>query len=287
MSSTRWGRNWADVDEEDEDGTGEASSPTVGGSRFETAPNEDGIKTVIEYIERDGKTSKVTKKVRVRTITKWTNKAMDSRKDMTKFGKAATADPAEEALHVKQVDDEIKIELSKKHAVSLAVKDDAEDKFLEESLKICANLFKEKKVWTDVNRDKQIDREEDKKPEEKKPEDAAAAQTGKGNTPAKYVPPSLRDNAGKGGGKDYSQEASLRVTNLSEDVKEGDLQEIFGRMGRLQRVYLAKHMDTMQSKGFAFITYYSKEDAQRAIDKLNGWGYDNLILQVQWAKPRT
>jgi len=292
MSSSRWGRNWADVDEEDEDGIAEALSPTAGGSRFETAPDANGIKTVIEYIERDSKTYKVTKKVRVRTVSQWTNKSRDERKDMPKFGKVAKSTPAEEALHVKQQEEEIKIDLSKKNAISLAVKDDAEDKFLEESLAITSSLFKEKKVWTDANREKQEVRDDATKPAETATAAAtpAAAATAPGGGPAKYVPPSLREGAGKGGkdgkGKDQGQEASLRVTNLSEDVKEGDLQDIFSRMGRLSRVYLAKDMETGQSRGFAFITYYSKEDAQRAVDRLHGYGYDNLILGVQWAKPK-
>merc|ERR1719409_877317 len=110
-------------------------------------------------------------------------------------------------------------------------------------------------------------------------------------TKARYVPPSLRaaQEAGRldpSGRPQEAQEASLRITNLSEDVKEGDLQELFGQFGRLQRVYLAKHMDTFLSKGFAFVTYYNRDDGQRAINKLNGHGYDNLILQVQWAKPK-
>merc|ERR1712226_998328 len=117
-----------------------------------------------------------------------------------------------------------------------------------------------------------------------------------GGAPAKaaYVPPSLRglqgdgkDGKGKGkAGMDQNQEASLRVTNLSEDCREGDLQDLFGQFGRLQRVYLAKDQETYQSRGFAFITYYTKEDAQRAINKLHGHGYDNLILSVQFAKPK-
>mmetsp|Transcript_49737 Transcript_49737/g.89315 ORF Transcript_49737/g.89315 Transcript_49737/m.89315 type:complete len:224 (+) Transcript_49737:71-742(+) len=91
---------------------------------------------------------------------------------------------------------------------------------------------------------------------------------------------------GKPGGGYDGQDASLRVFNLADDVREGDLQDLFAACGRLQRVFLAKDMSTGQSKGFAFITYYNKEDAQRAIDKLNGHGYDNLIMKVEWAKPR-
>merc|ERR1712187_422781 len=94
------------------------------------------------------------------------------------------------------------------------------------------------------------------------------------------------DGKGKGGDMAQQQEASLRITNLSEDCREGDLQDLFGQCGRLQRVYLAKDMETMQSRGFAFITYYTKEDAEKAIKKLHGHGYDKLILSVQFAKPR-
>mmetsp|Transcript_46412 Transcript_46412/g.108061 ORF Transcript_46412/g.108061 Transcript_46412/m.108061 type:complete len:280 (-) Transcript_46412:80-919(-) len=279
MATRRWG-DWADADDEDD----EALEQLQPSNRFETSADAGGIKTVVEYIERDQKTYKVTKKVRIRSVQKWTNKAMEERKVMAKFGKAAQADPAEEAQHMKRTDEEYVIEVPKK-AVSLVTKDDAEDKFYEESLDIAQQLTKEKKAWAEANRDKQLERdtEVDKKPE---PTPAEATTGG----PAKYVPPTLRQGGGKAGGKgdlQGQQEASLRITNLSEDVREGDLQELFSQFGRLQRVYLAKHMDTMQSKGFAFVTYFRKEDAQMAIDKLNGHGYDSLILQVQWAKPRT
>jgi hypothetical protein len=35
----------------------------------------------------------------------------------------------------------------------------------------------------------------------------------------------------------------------------------------------------------AFVNYYRKEDAAKAIATLNGFGYDHLILSVEWAKP--
>ena len=35
----------------------------------------------------------------------------------------------------------------------------------------------------------------------------------------------------------------------------------------------------------AFINFFSREDGQRAIDKLDGHGYDHLILSVSWANP--
>merc|ERR1719183_400455 len=79
---------------------------------------------------------------------------------------------------------------------------------------------------------------------------------------------------------------TLRVTNLSEDVREGDLSDLFGQFGRIVRIFLAKNPETKLSKGFAFITYQSKKDAEEAIRRLNGHGYDNLVLRVEWAKPQ-
>lgn len=304
MSTARFGTKWADVDEDDDDEVGDAAAKTNGGAaRFETQADENGIKMVIEYKERDGKTYKVTKRVKQTIMTKWTNRAIEERKELPKFGKVLTNDPKEEEMHVKHMDENVYVEFSRK-TVTLAAKDDVEEKFFDESIATCESLFKERKVWTDVNRDKQAEKDVDPtgirglmdqtKIEASTTTEAGAAAANAAN-PSRYVPPSLRgkDGAatGKGdgkGGKDFQQqqEASLRITNLSEDAKEGDLQELFGQFGRLQRVYLAKDRDTGCSRGFAFVTYYNRVDAELAITKLHGHGYDNLIMQVSFAKPK-
>ncbi|KAL8455796.1 hypothetical protein Emag_000370 [Eimeria magna] len=82
------------------------------------------------------------------------------------------------------------------------------------------------------------------------------------------------------------EEATIRVTNLSEDVKEEDLTELFGTIGKLERVFLAKHKDKKASKGFAFITYATRDMAAQAIRKLNRHGYDNLLLNQQQQQQR-
>jgi len=79
--------------------------------------------------------------------------------------------------------------------------------------------------------------------------------------------------------------AAIRVSNLSENVQEADLQELFKPFGNIARIFLAKDKVTGQCKGFAFVNYYRKEDAAKAIATLNGYGYDYLILSVEWAKP--
>jgi len=102
-----------------------------------------------------------------------------------------------------------------------------------------------------------------------------------------YVPPSMR-NADGTRNAELSQRddtCTVRVSNLSEDVKDSDLRELFRRFGAIQRIYLAKDRETHQSRGFAFINFFARDDAQKAIDKLDGHGYDHLILSVSWANP--
>lgn len=297
MALARSGRKWADADSTDEDEQSLREFLQAEASRFETPADKDGVRTVIEYFERDGKTYKLTKKVKQSIVKNWTNRSIEGRKSLAKFGKPLVNGVGENKLVIKS-EEEVKIEPSKRFTTS-AVKDDAEDRFYEESLDVVEGLTREKKVWTDMmNRTHQLEREGVRAPQEGVDGKGAGALAAVQGTPAaapapsKYLPPAVRyaqkGADGKGCGKDMQQqqEASLRITNLSMDVREGDLQDLFGSIGRLQRVFLAKDMDTGQSRGFAFVTYWNRADAQRAIDKLNGYGYDNLILQVQFAKPR-
>mmetsp|Transcript_17808 Transcript_17808/g.26536 ORF Transcript_17808/g.26536 Transcript_17808/m.26536 type:complete len:142 (-) Transcript_17808:196-621(-) len=97
----------------------------------------------------------------------------------------------------------------------------------------------------------------------------------------------MGSGAGSGGApsRDNRDQNTIRVTNISEATSEEDLQELFQAFGRISRVYLAKDKETMQSRGFAFVSFVSRQDAQRAMDKLQGHGYDHLILKLEWAKP--
>jgi len=117
-------------------------------------------------------------------------------------------------------------------------------------------------------------------------EQPAASKTGK------YIAPGLREGAANRRGETMprsqrDESATIRVTNLSEDTRESDLQELFRPFGPISRIFLAKDKQTNQSKGFAFINFVHREDALRAIQGLQGFGYDHLILNVEWAKPST
>ena len=76
---------------------------------------------------------------------------------------------------------------------------------------------------------------------------------------------------------------TLRVSNISEETQEADLRDLFGTFGRVARVYVGRNRETGQGKGFAFVSFEEKSIAQKAMEKLNGRGYDNLILSVTWS----
>lgn len=55
------------------------------------------------------------------------------------------------------------------------------------------------------------------------------------------------------------ESATIRVTNLSEDTRESDLQELFRPFGPIQRIYLAKDKNTGQSKVHQIVWYQMKD----------------------------
>lgn len=101
-----------------------------------------------------------------------------------------------------------------------------------------------------------------------------------------YVPPSRK--AGPGGAMPNRPdfENSLRVTNLSENVTDQDLKELFGPFGTITRVYVAYDRETGEHRGFAFVNFRDRRAAETAMNTLDGYGYENLILRVELAAPR-
>jgi RNA recognition motif-containing protein len=78
----------------------------------------------------------------------------------------------------------------------------------------------------------------------------------------------------------------LYVGNLSFNTTENELQELFAQAGTVQEVTLMQDKFTGKSRGFAFITMGSDEDAQNAISKFNGQTIEGRPLTVNEARPR-
>ena len=80
-----------------------------------------------------------------------------------------------------------------------------------------------------------------------------------------------------------SAEAAL---DINCGVPRRAAQDLFSPFGLISRIYIAYDRETGESRGFAFVNFVHKEDAARAVAKLDGYGYDNLILRVEFAAPR-
>jgi RNA recognition motif-containing protein len=81
-------------------------------------------------------------------------------------------------------------------------------------------------------------------------------------------------------------DAKLYVGNLSYDTTEEGLREKFAQAGTVVSVELIKDRDTGRTKGFAFITMNTQEEAENAIKMFNGKTLDNREIKVNIARPR-
>ena len=78
----------------------------------------------------------------------------------------------------------------------------------------------------------------------------------------------------------------LYVGNLSYDTTDSDLQELFEEFGTVESAQVIIDRDSGRSKGFGFVEMSSDQEAQAAIDALNGQEVNGRALTVNEAKPR-
>jgi cold-inducible RNA-binding protein len=78
----------------------------------------------------------------------------------------------------------------------------------------------------------------------------------------------------------------LFVGNLSFNTTENDLNDAFAAHGTVTETNLMMDRTTGRSRGFAFVTMSTPEEAQKAIEALNGKSIDGRALTVNIAKPR-
>jgi translation initiation factor 3 subunit G len=100
-------------------------------------------------------------------------------------------------------------------------------------------------------------------------------------TADRYIPP----------GEKNQGENTLRVSNLTKNVTDDDLRELFEPFGKVLRISMPRvervenGRTIKESKGFAYIAFAERESAEAALERLQGHGYAHLILRLEWAKP--
>lgn len=285
----RWGDEADDSDEEE-------ISPQRGGAltippTHKSRVDSNGIQIVTSYRANPSNKNQLLKtvtKVKVTTIKVKESKDVEKRRKWKCFG-TALEDQKNGVKTTVQSKDEILME------------DPNADTDLQDEDPVGAISGNLNAFWAKQQR-RQLERKYDVGPEADAAATVAAAAAGgwtqvgatkAAAAPGKYVPPSQRAamaSGGAAGSSAFKPERrddlnTLRVTNLSENTTEADLQELFQRYGRISRVYLAKDKETMQSRGFAFVSFVNKDDAARAMEELQGFGYDHLILKIEFARP--
>jgi translation initiation factor 3 subunit G len=275
--AARWGDDFDDSDDEQQPQVKEGGGlviPPAHKSRIDSK----GIQIITSYRANPSNPNQLYKTVTKQKVT--TSKIREAkdvgkRRKWKKFGQAASGEDTSNVTIFTRED----IMMEDPHA-DTDLQDDDPGKSFAGSL----NAFWAKQQRRQLQRQYDVDA-----PEEEEEGGGGWTQVGAAgaSSSGKYVPPSIR--AGKSGSTVPERRTddlnTIRVTNISESTTEADLQDLFQPFGRISRVYLAKDKETMHSRGFAFVSFVHREDAASAMEKLQGFGYDHLILKLEWARP--
>lgn len=288
--------NWGDIqDDESSTYTMPASHSTNQGLQMPAVPasivskvDAAGVRTVVEYgTNEKGQKIKITKKVKTVMKTVQVPRRVIERQSWKKFGECAGLPPGPEPNVTYTSIEVINLDLRPKKREEEKEESSLDKLSAQASIVVCRHCGSTGHWTLKCPKRSQITPSGVSMDE---PSAAATSSSAEVADKDKYVPVHMRGGAAGGGGRQggygMNDDATLRVTNISEETTEADLGVLFRKFGHTTRIFLAKDRHTGVSRGFAFISYSRRDEAQQAINKLNGHGYDNLILHVEWAKPR-
>jgi len=241
---------------------------------------EKGFKKAVEYKDEGDKRFKVTNIFKVDRVK--LPKSVVERKKLKKFGDAAN-DPPGVNPATTVVADEVLMQFLTSREDAMKDSEPAATQMTKIQCRLCkGDHWTTKCPFKDFIESGKSNLSELAEVAKKGTSTEATSSTGA------YRPPAARPGADLSMQRKLdttkSNEYTIRVTNLSEEATEGDVMDIFKPFGKVTRTYLATDKVTKKSRGFAFVNFAHKEDAERAILGVNGYGYHHLILKVEWAK---
>ncbi len=80
---------------------------------------------------------------------------------------------------------------------------------------------------------------------------------------------------------------NIYVGNMARQVTDEELRQAFEEFGQVTEARIIMDKFSGESKGFGFVEMPSKEEAEKAIEKMNGKDLKGLALNVNEARPRT
>ena len=79
---------------------------------------------------------------------------------------------------------------------------------------------------------------------------------------------------------------NIYISNLSFDVNDNDLKELFEEYGEVSSAKVITDKFSGKSRGFGFVEMANDEEGRKAIEELNQAEYDGKTINVSIAKPR-
>ncbi|XP_067937931.1 cytotoxic granule associated RNA binding protein TIA1-like isoform X2 [Watersipora subatra] len=88
---------------------------------------------------------------------------------------------------------------------------------------------------------------------------------------------------------DTTDHHHIFVGDISQELEVRQIREAFNCYGEISDVKIIKDTQTGKSKGYGFVTFVNKEDAQKAITEMNGAWIGSRAIRTNWAsrKPPT
>ena len=80
--------------------------------------------------------------------------------------------------------------------------------------------------------------------------------------------------------------SKLYVGGLAYSVTDSELNNLFTTYGTVETANVVKDRETDNSRGFGFVEMSTQEEAEKAIQGLNGTDHEGRSLTVNVAKPR-
>jgi RNA recognition motif-containing protein len=80
---------------------------------------------------------------------------------------------------------------------------------------------------------------------------------------------------------------NIYVGNLDFNIGEEELRQAFAAYGQVDKVTVVTDRDTGQPRGFAFVEMANNEEAEKAINAMNGYQLGARALNVNEARPKT
>jgi len=80
---------------------------------------------------------------------------------------------------------------------------------------------------------------------------------------------------------------NIYVGNLSRQTTEDDLRKAFEAFGQVESANVIQDKFTGESRGFGFVEMPAKQEAQKAIEEMNGTDLGGRALNVNEARPKT